>query len=87
MRGTRKDVPRELGLCWDQRRYGVLPYAGGLVDQEPGLLRRMAILGDAYDAYYEYWHLEAGTGAEWQRRNPLMWAIVEDIEGLNGVSN
>lgn len=74
-------MPRELWLFWQHRRYGVLPSAGGLEDQEPGLLDRMSIMGDAYDAYNDYRSIPAGGGADWQRRNPHKWRIVCEIEG------
>lgn len=78
----RHDVPRELSLAWQQRRYGVLPEAGGLLDQEAGLLNRMALHADAYDAWAEYTSLVAGSGAEWQRRNPHKWRLVLEIMRL-----
>lgn len=84
MRGEREDVPRELHLYWQYVRFNTLPRGGGTEDQEAGLLERMSIIGDAYMAYSEYWKLTPGTGAAWQRRNPGKWAIVAEIEGLNG---
>lgn len=84
MRRERDDVPRELHLYWQFLRYDRLPRGGGIEDQEAGLLERMTIIGEAYMAYAEYWELTPGTGAEWQRRHPGKWAIVAEIEGLNG---
>jgi hypothetical protein len=77
-------MPDELVLAWQCERTGALPRAGGVLDQEPGQLRRMAIAHDAYRVWVEYMSIVPGTGAEWQRRNPGMWKIVEEIEGLNG---
>jgi hypothetical protein len=69
---------------WHCRRFGpgVLPAGGGIWDQEPGKLERMAICEDAFYSYYEFRHLEAGTGAKWQRSNPHKWEIVKEMLGL-----
>lgn len=78
-------MPPELALAWQCERTGALPRAGGVLDQEPGLLLRMAIAHDAYRLWDEYINIEPGKGAEWQRRNPQKWKLIEPmIEGLNG---
>ena len=43
------ELPPELQLYWMCRRYEALPEAGALMEQDAGLLSRMAILANVYD--------------------------------------
>lgn len=69
-------------MAWMSKRHG-LPRAGGWLDQDAGDLERMDIAADAYQAYYEFKYMPAGSGANWQLANPGKWEIVQDILGLN----
>ena len=46
--------PPELSLAWDTERWGVLPDAGGLYDQDYALLRRMKVAANVYAALSGY---------------------------------
>ena len=41
--------PPELRLYWLCMRYGALPGAGALLEQDAGLMNRMSILGNVHD--------------------------------------
>lgn len=80
---TAAPVPVELSQAWQFERFGVLPYAGGARDQEPGQLTRMAIIYDAWFAYSSFLSTRL-TGAEWQRQNGQYWKLIQEIEALDG---
>ena len=46
---TGAESPPELRLYWTCRRYGGLPDTGAIMDQDAGLLSRMAVLSNVYD--------------------------------------
>ncbi len=48
--GTNAPPPPELRLYWMCQRYGSLPEPGALFDQDAGLLERMSLLGNVYEA-------------------------------------
>lgn len=73
------EVPRELAIAWDMRRHAALPDAGGILDQEAGLLRRAGLYVDAFDAWLEFRRQPAGHGADWQLNNPDRWKLVNMI--------
>lgn len=67
---------------WQCKRRGALPGSGGILDQEAGLLDRMAICEDAFYTVAEYKRLPAGGGSAWGKRNPAgMELIVELAHG------
>lgn len=43
-------APPELEMAWDASAYGIPPYAGGRSDQPAGLLRKMRVLSNIFDA-------------------------------------
>lgn len=45
-----EEPPRELRLALQSRTWGVLPEAGGLLDQPFGLLNRMTLALNVFDA-------------------------------------
>ena len=47
--GAKEPIPPELRLYWTCRRFGGLPEAGPLFDQDDGLLARMSILANICD--------------------------------------
>ncbi len=69
--------PRILRWVFDFRRWGVLPYGGGLWDQPVGLLGRMALAEDLFHAWMEYRTLRPGELGKWTRENPSAWQLVK----------
>jgi hypothetical protein len=49
---TRKSAPppRELELAWQCKQFSCLPYSGGLLDQPAGLIHRMNVAYNVWDA-------------------------------------
>ena len=47
--GAEETPPPELRLYWMCQRFGSLPEPGGLMEQDAGLLGRMAALGNVYE--------------------------------------
>lgn len=69
-----------LQQAWQVKRWGVLPEAGGLLDQPAGLLAKMGRLLDVYTANRAYYDalmtLEPRQVVEWEKRNPDAASIV-----------
>ena len=42
--------PPELEMAWDAKAYGVSPVSGGRSEQPAGLLRKMRVLSNVFDA-------------------------------------
>jgi hypothetical protein len=53
------------------------PYSGGLLDQPAGLMKRMKIAKNIYNAFTGMHAAE--DKAEWQEHNPGEWKLVQDI--------
>lgn len=62
-----RDVPPELQLYWTCQRFGGLPDAGPILEQDAGLLSRMSLLSAAYDAVQ---HMRGLKGDEIHKMNP-----------------
>ena len=65
---------------WQCKRRGALPGSGGILDQEAGLLDRMAICEDAYYTVADYKRLPPGTGSAWGKRNPDGLALILELQ-------
>lgn len=48
--GAKEPTPPELQLWWTCQRFGGLPDAGPVLEQDAGLLSRMSMLANVYDA-------------------------------------
>ncbi|MBU2249813.1 MAG: hypothetical protein KKD77_23905 [Gammaproteobacteria bacterium] len=77
---TNGDPPPELELAFQCRRWTSLPEAGGLLDQPAGLMRRMTILENIYNAFRG--KEEANNLAEWGEKNPQAVKILDSIYAL-----
>lgn len=42
--------PPELEMAWDSAKFNIPPFSGGRADQPAGLLKRMRVLSNVYDA-------------------------------------
>ena len=73
----------ELTLAWQCQRWGVLPEAGGLLDQPAGLIRKMSAAQNVYNAVHAFVNIPAGKGAEWARQNPGMWKLINELWQLS----
>ena len=75
-------APPELRLYWQCQRYGGLPDAGGLLEQDAGLIERMTTLGAVYEAVE---HVRSLKGADIHNMRPsagriLMWLETMGIQ-------
>lgn len=70
--------PPELRMAWRVRRWGA-PYADGWMDWPAGLVDKMAIAENVYNACLSYRNVPAGGGVAWTQRNPQAWQIVSKI--------
>jgi hypothetical protein len=50
--------PAELSLSWDCQRWHTLPEAGGMLDQDAGLIHRMKALTNIYTAVSAWFNLK-----------------------------
>jgi len=66
-------------LYWLCQRYGSLPEAGGLLEQDAALLERMTVLGSVYDAVS---HMRSLKGAEIHNMNPGAGRVIAWLESL-----
>lgn len=73
------EPPPELELAFENRDFGGLPEAGGLMDQPAGLLKRMRIAMAGFTAWRRWLDREAGKEGEFAERYPRDWAIVKDV--------
>jgi len=78
------DAPRELRWVFDHDRWGVLPNAGGLLDQPAGALQRMTACENVYRAlqFYARHGPEPGQTAAWCESHAEVWAIIQNVEDL-----
>ena len=56
-----------------------MPAVGGILDQEAGLLDKMALCEDAFYTVYEYVNLPPGRAAAWGKANPKKRQFVVDL--------
>ena len=69
--------PPELRLYWQCLRFNALPEPGALFDQDAGLLARMGMLGNVYDAIGR---IKSLTGKDIARMRPedgRIWVWLE----------
>lgn len=66
-------------MYWLCQRYGSLPDAGGLLDQDAGLLERMTALGSTYEAVQ---HMRSLKGAEIHNMNPGAGRVILWLESM-----
>lgn len=76
--------PPELEQAWQARNWRALPEPGGLRDQRVGELRRMAAVVNVYDAVCS--HRRSTNWAEWAKRNPEMFRLINTVQRLRGTS-
>ena len=50
-------APPVLSLAWQCAKWGVLPAAGGMLDQDYALIRSMTAAENIYNAVYRFRHL------------------------------
>lgn len=70
--------PVELEFAWNARAYGALPEAGGQLDQPAGLLKRMRMAENVYDAW-SAWKRSGSKADEFIKNQPAAWKIVKMI--------
>lgn len=72
-------IPPELRLYWACQRFGGLPDAGAVFDQDAGLLSRMSILANIYDAVQRYRGL---SGDDIHKMRPEDGRLLAWLEGV-----
>ncbi len=80
-------LPRELVLGRQIERWGVLPNAGGLLDQSAGLLARIEIAENVYNALllYTFQGPPPGGFAKWAESHKRILDIVRNVEALRRI--
>jgi len=71
------EPPEDLQLAWHVQRWRALPKSGGLDNQPAGLVQRMSVLANVYDAV-SLWRRESNW-ARWSQENPAAWRIVQMV--------
>lgn len=74
------DPPPELELVFRCRRWNSLPEAGGLNDQPAGLIQRMSVAENVYQAFHGM--TNANDLAKWSDANPQMVKLLEAVYRL-----
>ncbi len=67
--------PPELELAWSARSWNALPEPGGLLDQPAGLLARMQVAINVWDAFSLWKSHKAGREREFKDNYPWAWEI------------
>jgi hypothetical protein len=75
-------MPAELELALQCERWGSLPNAGGVLNQPMGLLARMSVALNVYNAFKSEHQRGSSTLTEWSRSNPAAWHVVARIEKM-----
>jgi hypothetical protein len=73
--------PEPLALAFEAQRWGRLPNAGGLRDQPAGLLNRMGVALNVYQAYTLKRGLDLDQFASNHPGLYRLWRSVEDMRG------
>jgi hypothetical protein len=82
-------APEELVLAWDCQRWNTLPEPGGLWDQPAGLVERMNIALNVYDAFNSRQQaiINDMDLVKWTEKYPHAWKIVAHIERMRFDNN
>lgn len=75
-----KAPPPELELAFSCHRWNTLPEAGGLLDQPAGMMRRMSIVENIYNAFHGL--RQAKDYAKFGDDNPQAMRVIENIYKL-----
>ncbi len=67
-----------LVTAWRIRRWGS-PYGGGWMEWPAGLIDRVTIAENIYQACASYKNAPAGRSVAWTQQNPQAWQIVSAI--------
>lgn len=79
--------PEALLLALQCRRWGALPFGGGVLDQPDWLLRQMAACLNTYDAFRGYADRAAKIDdVKFAELNPGVWALIMQTEKLRLIS-
>jgi len=73
--------PFELELAWQCKQFNCLPYSGGLLDQPAGLVKRMAIAYNVWEAIKTR-HEYGSKYDEFIKDHPNMHEICKQVEEL-----
>lgn len=78
------DVPPLVELALDCERFRALPVGGGVLDQPAGLLRKMRMVLNVYNAVraYKAEGKKPGETAKWKKEHEEAWAIIGQVENL-----
>lgn len=76
----RTPPPPELVLAWRCEQYRTLPRAGGLWDQPFGLVEKMTVCLNVYNACREW---ARGVGKDWIKNNRSTFEILQAVWELD----
>ncbi len=74
--------PSELRLAFRCVQWNALPNPGGLMDQPAGLVERMTIVLNTYNAMKAWKQREPGKEGDFAKAYPDTWAIVQEVMRL-----
>ena len=69
-------APQELKDYWKSEKWG-LPYGDGWMNQPVGMVERMTVAGNTWNAVKDY--RKARMAANWAVDNPEAWQIVSYV--------
>lgn len=72
-------------LALQNKSWGGLPDIGGLLDQEYGLLNRMTLAYNVFQAFHEA--QKAPNLAEWAEKYPDSWDVITWVKELRRDEN
>ncbi len=74
--------PEELSLALKCQRWNALPVTGGILDQPAGLVERMTIALNTYEAMKAWSARDVTKDAEFVKNYPDTWRIVQAVMEL-----
>lgn len=74
--------PDELRLAFRCQQWGTLPRSGGLLDQPAGIVERMTIALNVYNAVKAWRGAAANNAGEFIKNNPDAWRTMKMVMEL-----
>jgi len=75
-------LPHELQLAVRCNQWNTLPNAGGLLDQPVGLIEKMTVSLNYYNALTAWKNRDKTKDTEFVKQHPCDWAIVQHVMEL-----
>jgi hypothetical protein len=75
-------LPRELQLAFRCNQWNTLPNPGGLLDQPAGLIEKMTVSLNYYNALTAWKNRDKTKDSEFVKQHPYDWAMVQHVMEL-----